>query len=213
MIDTATLLLFLLAVLTRFLSPGPNMAFVMSHGMAYGPRGGLAAAIGIGTADMVLTVLTATGVTAILFAWGPAFDMLRIAGAAYLMWLALKALQAPSSTLLLKVDTTKLTFTKIARNAMLGSLLNPKALLFFMVFLPQFVDPSKGDMATQLVTLGLVLSAASMVFNTTLGAFSGQLGTILQRYPRAGTIQKWLLGSVLAALAVRMFLIERPAGR
>ena len=213
MIDTSTLLLFLLAVLTLFLSPGPNMAFVMSHGMAYGPRGGLAAAIGIGSADVVLTVLTATGVTAMVFAWRASFDVLRIAGAAYLMWLAIKTLRTPHGAMTASAATTDASFQKIVRNAMLGSLLNPKALLFFMVFLPQFVSPAKGSIALQLVSLGLVLSAASVVFNTTLGAFSGQLGKLMQRNPLAATVQKWLLGSVLAALAVRMFLTERPVGR
>jgi threonine/homoserine/homoserine lactone efflux protein len=213
MMDATTLLLFLLAVLTLFLSPGPNMAFVMSHGMAYGPRGGLAAAIGIGSADVVLTALTATGVTAMVFAWSTSFDVLRIAGAAYLMWLAIKTLRSPAAALMPDNRTADMAFHEIARNAMLGSLLNPKALLFFVVFLPQFVDPAKGSIAMQLVLLGLTLSAASVVFNTTLGAFSGQLGKLVQRHPGAATFQKWLLGSVLAALAVRMFLTERPVGR
>ena len=213
MIDTSTILLFLLAVLTLFLSPGPNMAFVMSHGMAYGPRGGLAAAIGIGSADVVLTVLAATGVTAMVFAWSASFDVLRIAGAAYLLWLAIKTLRSPASAVDRSSSTAHLAFHSIVKNAMLGSLLNPKALLFFTVFLPQFVNPAKGHIALQLVTLGLVLSAASVVFNTLLGAFSGRLGTLAHRHPRAANFQKWLLGGVLAALAVRMFLTERPPGR
>ena len=151
MIDSATFLLFLLAVLTLFLSPGPNMAFVMSHGMAYGPRGGLAAAVGIGSADVVLTALTATGVTAMVFAWSASFDVLRIVGAAYLLWLAIKTLRSPTNALARRSSTTNLAFHSIAKNAMLGSLLNPKALLFFTVFLPQFVNPAKGHIALQLV--------------------------------------------------------------
>ena len=192
MIDLATFLLFLLAVLTLFLSPGPNMAFVTSHGMAYGPRGGLAAAIGIGSADVVLTILTATGVTAMVFAWSASFDVLRVAGAAYLMWLAIKTLRSPATALTPLKSNANLAFYTIAKNAMLGSLLNPKALLFFMVFLPQFVSPAKGHVALQVVILGLVLSAASVIFNTLLGAFSGRLGTLAQRHPRAATFQKWL---------------------
>lgn len=213
MIDPSTFLLFLLAVLTLFLSPGPNMAFVMSHGMAYGPRGGLAAAVGIGSADVVLTALTATGVTAMVFAWGPSFDVLRIAGATYLFWLAVKTWRAPANAVATGGSPANLAFTTIAKNAMLGSLLNPKALLFFTVFLPQFVNPDKGHIALQLVTLGLVLSVASVVFNTTLGSFSGRLGNLVQRHPRAAIFQKWLLGGVLAGLAMRMFLTERPSGR
>lgn len=213
MIDTSTFLLFLLAVLTLFLSPGPNMAFVMSQGMAYGPRGGLAAAIGIGSADVVLTALTATGVTAMVFAWTASFDVLRIAGAAYLMWLAIKTLRSPVHASTPVSSPANLAFHKIAKNAMLGSLLNPKALLFFTVFLPQFVNPADGNITLQLMTLGLVLSAASVVFNTTLGAFSGQLGVLVRHHPRAAVFQKWMLGGVLAALAVRMFLTERPLSR
>ena len=215
MIDFATFLLFLLAVLTLFLSPGPNMAFVMSHGMAYGPRGGLAAAVGIGSADLVLTALTATGVTALVFAGSASFDVLRIAGAAYMLWLAVKTARSPVHALIpgCGASNGKLAFHTIAKNAMLGSLLNPKALLFFMVFLPQFVSPAKGHITAQLVTLGLILSVASVVFNAALGAFSGQLGSLVQRHPRAASFQKWLMASVLAALAVRMFLTERPLGR
>jgi hypothetical protein len=81
-----TLSVFLVAALVLFLSPGPNMAFVLSHGIAYGPRGGFAAALGIGAADLVLTALTAMGVTAIVAAWPPAFDILRYIGALYLVW-------------------------------------------------------------------------------------------------------------------------------
>ena len=211
MIDPSTFFLFLLAVLTLFLSPGPNLAFVISHGMAYGPRGGLAAAVGIGSADVVLTALTATGVTAMVLAWAPSFDVLRIVGAAYLLWLAVKTWRAPASALATGSSPANLAFTTIAKNAMLGNLLNPKALLFFTVFLPQFVNPAKGGIALQLVTLGLVLSAASVVFNTALGSFSGLLGGWVQRHPRAAIFQKWLMGGVLAGLALRMFFTERPS--
>ena len=138
MIETPTFLVFLLAVLTLFLSPGPNMAFVMSHGMAYGPRGGLAAALGIGSADVVLTALTATGVTAMMFAWSASFDVLRIAGAVYLLWLAINALRSPDHALMSRDSMANLSFVRIMRNAMLGSLLNPKALLFFTVFLDYY---------------------------------------------------------------------------
>src|SRR5438445_466619 len=90
MVALSTLSVFLVAVLLLFLSPGPNMAFVLSHGIAYGPRGGFAAALGISAADLVLTVLTAMGVTAIVAAWPPAFDILRYIGALYLVWLAVR---------------------------------------------------------------------------------------------------------------------------
>lgn len=209
MISLATLLVFLLAVLTLFLSPGPNMAFVLSHGMAHGPRGGFAAALGIGLADLVMAVLTACGITAVVAAWPPAFDLLRTVGALYLVWLALKALRMPGAALAGAAVQTSLR--GIVGRAMLNSLFNPKALLFFMVFLPQFVDPTRGSMALQLLELGLVLSLASVVFNTTLGYCSGWIGQYLQRNPRFAQTQRWFLAGVLLALALRLFYLERPA--
>lgn len=144
MISLATLALFLLAVLALFLSPGPNMAFVLSHGVAHGPRGGFAAALGISSADLVHTLFAATGVTALVAAWPPSFDLLRYAGALYLLWLAVQALRS-SGGLPTGARAQPSAFARIVRMAFLNNLVNPKALLFFMVFLPQFVDPARGS--------------------------------------------------------------------
>ena len=124
MIDAGTFLLFFLTVLTLFLSPGPKMAFVVSHGMAYGLHGGLAAALGSNSADVVLTAMTAAGVTAMVFSWSASFNVLRIAGAGYLMWLATKTLRSPAHASERESSEANLAFHKIAKNAMIGSLLN-----------------------------------------------------------------------------------------
>jgi threonine/homoserine/homoserine lactone efflux protein len=97
--------------------------------------------------------------------------------------------------------------------ALLGSLLNPKALLFFMVFLPQFVDAGRGDIVLQLTLLGMVLSLVALLFNSALGSCSGQLGRLLQRHPRAACWQRWALAAVLLGLALRLLLLERPLPR
>ena len=152
MIEPTTFGLFLLAVLTLFLSPGPNMAFVLSHGVTHGTRGGLAAALGIGLADLIFTILTATGITALVAAWPPAFDILRYAGAIYLVWLAVNAIRHPGGIGTLERQND--SFTNIVRRATINNLLNPKALLFFMVFLPQFVKTQNGNVPMQIVFLG-----------------------------------------------------------
>ena len=211
MVDLSTLSVFLVAVLALFLSPGPNMAFVLSHGVAHGPRGGFAAALGITAADLTLTVLTATGVTALIAAWPPSFDVLRYAGAAYLVWLAVQAIRSPGKAVITQRERSSLP--RVFRMAMLNSLLNPKALLFFMVFLPQFVVESNGHVAMQLAILGCTLSVSALVFNTLLGMFSGQVGAFLNRSPRAAKYQGWFLGTVMVSLAVRLLLLDRPAPR
>jgi threonine/homoserine/homoserine lactone efflux protein len=209
MITLTTLVLFSVAVVTLLLSPGPNMAFVLSHGVACGRRGGLAAAGGIALADVLLTLLTATGVTAVVAAWPPSFDVLRYAGAAYLLWLAFKALRADGAMVL--NQATLPTSRKVFSMAMLNCLLNPKALLFFMVFLPQFVNPQAGSISMQIMLLGVWLTFIAFVFHVLLGAFAGQIGQLLQRHPRAAVAQRWVLASVLGALALRLLFIERPA--
>lgn len=209
MIDLATLGLFGVAVLALFVSPGPNMAFVLSHGVAHGPRGGLAAAIGIAAADLVHTLCAATGITALVAAWAPAFDLLRWLGALYLLWLAWQALRAGRSPG--SAPAGPAGFARIVRRAWLNNLVNPKALLFFMVFLPQFVDPARGSVTLQLVQLGVLLSAAALLFNTALGACSGQFGRWLQARPAAAKFQQGALAAVMFGLAVRLLLLERPA--
>jgi threonine/homoserine/homoserine lactone efflux protein len=209
MIALTTLSIFAAAVMLLLLSPGPNMAFVMAHGITYGPRGGVATALGIAMADLILTVLTATGITALVMAWAPAFDLIRYAGAAYLLWMAGKALRQPLA--LKEAVVTQTSLRAVFVRAMLNSLLNPKALLFFMVFLPQFVDPGKGGVARQLLVLGLVLTVLATVFHALLGAAGGTVRRFLSRHPKAATMQSRGLAAVLVLLALRLVLTSRPA--
>lgn len=209
MIALTTLSIFAAAVMLLLLSPGPNMAFVMAHGITYGPRGGVATALGIAVADLILTVLTATGITALVMAWAPAFDLIRYAGAAYLLWMAVKALRQPLA--LKEAVVTQASLRSVFVRAMLNSLLNPKALLFFMVFLPQFVDPGKGGVARQLLVLGLVLTVIATVFHALLGAAGGTVRRFLSRHPKAATMQLRGLAAVLVLLALRLVLTSRPA--
>lgn len=209
MIALTTLSIFATAVMLLLLSPGPNMAFVMAHGITHGPRGGVATALGIAVADLILTVLTATGITALVMAWAPAFDLIRYAGAAYLLWMAVKALRQPLG--LKEAVVTQASLRSVFVRAMLNSLLNPKALLFFMVFLPQFVDPGKGGVARQLLMLGLVLTVIATVFHALLGAAGGTVRRFLSRHPKAATLQSRGLAAVLVLLALRLVLTSRPA--
>lgn len=208
MISLATFLLFCGAVLAMLVTPGPNMAFLLSHSAAYGPRGGLAVASGIGVADIIMTLLTATGVTAIIAAWPPAFDVLRYAGALYLLWLAFKAVRTPVHAMV--AGELQTSMRKVFARAVAGSLINPKPLLFFMVFLPQFVDLQRGPVHLQIITLGLTLTGLAFAFHAVLGVFAGEMGRLIARNPRAANAQRWLLGGVLGDLALRLLFTERP---
>ncbi|MFP3496400.1 LysE family translocator [Pseudomonas sp. SIMBA_059] len=209
MIDLATLTVFSGAVLLLLLSPGPNMAFVISHGVSYGWRGGVASSLGICVADLLLTVLTATGLTALVASWPPAFDLIRYAGVIYLLWLAYKTLQKKASLDLAQVRHVRLGHVFL--QAMLNSLLNPKALLFFMVFLPQFVRPEAGSIAIQLLVLGCVLTLIAGVFHGLLGMFGGALSRFFAGVGQSARLQQWGLATVLMLLAARLAVMSRPA--
>lgn len=209
MISSETLGLFLLSVSLLLLSPGPNMAFLLSYSTLQGPRGACAVAIGIALADVMLTLLTAGGVTAMLLAWPPMFDGLRLAGAAYLLWLAYKAWR--SGGLMALAVVPQRSGRDIVRMAMLNSLLNPKALLFFMVFLPQFVDARLGQVGWQLCQLGGVLTVLAFVFHAVLGSLAASVSGWLVRQPGFAVWQGRVLAVVLLGLATRLLLMQRPA--
>ncbi|RYF79852.1 MAG: LysE family translocator, partial [Comamonadaceae bacterium] len=135
MIAWTTLGLFALAALALLSSPGPNMAFVLAQGAAHGPRGAFAGALGIAVADFVLALAAASGVAALVAAWAPAFDLLRWAGAAYLVWLGVQALRAGRAGTHAAAGDAAGAW-RIARMGFVNTLMNPKALIFFIVFLP-----------------------------------------------------------------------------
>ncbi|MEO5559097.1 MAG: LysE family translocator [Dokdonella sp.] len=201
-----TLLLFVAACCGLLLSPGPNMALVVSHGLAYGPRGGVAVAAGIVIADLVLTVLVVVGVAAMLAALPESLDALRFAGAAYLMWLARKSLRRRDRYELPAAPPR--STRAIVQLSVFISLLNPKALLFFMVFLPQFVEPKRGQVTLQLTVLGGLLSAIAFVFHAVLGVVSARArGWAVGRGGRVKWIDH-LQVFVFLGLALRLLLLE-----
>ena len=203
----ATLSVFTAAVLLLLMSPGPNMAFVLAHGVRHGWRGGAAAAGGIGTADVVLTALTATGITAVVTRWPLALDAIRWAGALYLLWMAWKALQSRPGLAPQSGASHQATLASVWWRATLNSLLNPKALLFSLVFLPQFVDPARGPVGLQLAVLGAVLTLISTVFHAALGVLGGAATRRLAQHAGASPWPSRLLALVLALLAVRLVVV------
>ena len=203
-----TLLLFSVAVLGLMVSPGPNMAMVVSHSLSHGIRGGIVSAAGIFVADLIMTLLVCAGVATLVATWPAAFDVLRYIGALYLVWLALQALRRHERTLSQKPANTSLG--EAFRSATLVSWLNPKALLFFLVFLPQFVDPHRGSVTLQLFVLGLLLSTIALLFHVTLGMFSGRVASAFRGHQRSVRWLDRLQAGLFLGLALRLLFLERP---
>ncbi|KIH83711.1 hypothetical protein UCMB321_2620 [Pseudomonas batumici] len=208
MIDLSSLAVFAAAVMMLLVIPGPNMAFVTTHAVAHGWKGGVAAALGITLADLLMTVAVSAGIGGLVMSWAPAFELIRWAGAAYLLWLAWMALRVTATAA--QDQAPLVSMRSIFVRATLNSLLNPKALLFFMVFLPQFVSLERGSITLQLVGLGILLALIALVFHSSLAVFAS---LVRGRLPAGGLSRR--LGSygfaaVMAGLAARLVLLNRP---
>ena len=180
-------------------------------GSRIGPRGRPCGRPGHCRGRLVHTLCAATGITALVAAWPPSFDLLRYAGALYLLWLACR--RSAPATRACRGSTGRAGFGRIVRMAWLNNLVNPKALLFFMVFLPQFVDPARGSVPLQLVQLGVVLSwpACCSMQCWALAAERSVAGcSAARRQPGYGP-GCW--PAVMFGLAVRLLLLDRPARR
>ncbi|GAB2176366.1 LysE family translocator [Dongia sp. agr-C8] len=206
MIAPETFLLFLGAVMILMITPGPNMAFVLASGAAYGWRGGVAAALGIGVVDLLFTLICAFGLAGLLSAYPAAFDAIRWAGAGYLIYLAVNCLRRAREKLATAVARAEPSRWAIFVRGLASNIANPKAILFFLVFIPQFIDAGHGSVFVQFVALGIALAVVGTLFHGSLGAL-GAAGAAL-----AGSSAKTKRGlhvlqaAVFLAIAARLLL-------
>jgi threonine/homoserine/homoserine lactone efflux protein len=208
-IHAAPLAGFALVALGLVLTPGPNMGYLLSRAITQGRAAGLVSLGGVGLAFVVYLVLTAFGITAMLFAVPVAYGVLRAAGAAYLAWLAWKALRpggsSPFELRTLAPDSPRRLFAM----GFLTNLLNPKAAVLYLSLLPQFIEPSRGHVLTQTLLLGTVQISVSLTVNACIVASAGTVAQFLQGRPLWARAQRYLMGGVLGVLAARMALDSR----
>ena len=206
MITSAQLLAFLLAAILITVSPGPDNLMVLGMGISRGRRQGIAFGLGCALGCLSHTALAVLGVSAIVAASPVAFTALKWIGGGYLVWLGLQALRSAGAgpvALPRHVEGSSplrtLFFKGVFANA-----INPKVVLFFLSFLPQFVVPAHGSIAAQLGILGLVFTAQAAVLFGLLGYFAGAIGAWLKRRPRAGVWLDRIAGTVFVGLGLRM---------
>lgn len=208
-IDATTLLGFAAVALGMVLTPGPNMAYLVSRAICQGPRAGLISLAGVALAFLVYMSLAALGITAILMAVPLAYDTLRIAGACYLLYLAWNAVRpggrSPFEVRALAPDGAGRLFAM----GFLTNLLNPKTAVMYLSLLPQFVRPDQGSVLGQSLVLGLVQIAVSMAVNGLIILSAGGFARLLNRHPAWIRAQRWVMGTVLAGLGLRMLTEAR----
>ncbi|MBI0327285.1 LysE family translocator [Burkholderia plantarii] len=196
-------LLFLAASIAITVAPGPDNLQVLARGISQGRAAGLVAALGFSAGVMFHTTLAAFGVAALLRSSPLAFHVLKLAGAAYLIWIGIKALR--SQGLAAAATRGPQPLATIFRQSVIGNLLNPKVTLFFVVFLPQFVDTHGVQLVSlQMLELGVLFMLQSAVVFSAFGLGAGVLGAWLKRRPRAGVWLDRLAGATFIGLGLRI---------
>ncbi|MFD0321164.1 LysE family translocator [Lysobacter gummosus] len=208
MFELSSLLAFAGLALVMVLTPGPNMVYLVSRSICQGRRAGLVSLAGVGIGFFFYLFAAAFGITALLFAVPFAYDALRIGGAVYLLWMAWQALRpggrSPFQVRELAPDSPRRLFVM----GLLTSLLNPKVAMFYLALLPQFIDPHKSVMI-QSLALGSLQICISVGVNALIVAGAGGIANFLSGRPRWAAAQRWVMGGVLSALAVRMAVDAR----
>lgn len=211
-----TLLAFFGVSLLLGITPGPDNLFVLVQSAQRGWRAGMAVVLGLCVGLVFHTAAVALGLAALFAASATAFSVLKYLGAAYLAWLAWQSLRprgeaasadAPAAA---EVAPAGGAWRMVGRG-MVMNLTNPKVLIFFLAFLPQFADPARGSVAPQIMLLGVVFMLATLLVFGAIALFSGAFGTLLLRSARA---QRWLnraAGLVFLGLAVRLATVSRSA--
>ena len=200
--------LFLVASIALILAPGPDSLYVLARGLGQGRRAGLVAALGSSSGLLVHTTLAALGLAVLLQTSEIAYTIVRVGGALYLIYLGVRALLSRER---FAVGATPSQFSprRMYLQGMLTNVLNPKVALFFIAFLPQFVDPHTPSFALSMLTLGLTFALLTVCYLTLVGTLSGALGRALLSQPRVAGAMRWVTGGVFIGLGLRLLIPER----
>jgi len=202
--EISHLLAFALVAFGMVLTPGPNMIYLISRSISQGTSAGLISLIGVALGFLFYMLCAALGITAFVVAVPYAYDTLRLAGAAYLLWLAWQALRSGGRSPFQVRDLPKDDARKLITMGFLTNLFNPKIAVMYLSLLPQFVDPTRGDVLSQSLVLGSTQIVISVAVNAVIAMFAGRIAQFLAQRPTWQRVQRWLMGTVLAALAVRI---------
>ena len=209
MLDLAQLLPFLAAALALNLTPGADMTYVIARSATQGRAAGIAASLGVSAGSVVHSVLAALGVSALLQHSETAFLAVKYAGAAYLLYLAWKAIRAGGKGIAIGQKLAPISLWRVFGEGALTNLLNPKVALFILAFLPQFVDPTRGNAALQILLLGAIFNVGGTSVNAIVACSASMAARALGS---SAGFSRWLnrvSALVFVGLAVRLALTER----
>ncbi|WP_422013524.1 LysE family translocator [Roseateles sp.] len=204
MLTAAQALAFLATAIMLTATPGPDNLMVLSMGMSRGRRAGMAFGLGCALGCLSHTLLAVVGVSALVAASPVAFTALKAAGGAYLLWMGVQAWRHAGAVRVGGEALAETPLRQLFVKGLVANAINPKVVLFFLSFLPQFVVAQQGQVAWQLGLLGVLFTAQAAVLFGLLGYFSGGIGAWLNRRPSLGKLLDRLAGTVFIGLGVRM---------
>jgi threonine/homoserine/homoserine lactone efflux protein len=203
------LLFFTAACLLLVLTPGPNMIYLISRSLCQGRMAGVISLFGVVAGFLFHMLAAAVGLSAVFKTVPLAYDVLKWAGAVYLLWLAWQAVKpgarSPFEPRALPADSPRKLFTM----GFLTNLLNPKVAIFYVSFFPQFIVPERGSVFAQSVVLGLTQTAVSFTVNLMIALSAAHIAAWFARNPTWMATQRYIMGGVLGGLAVRMMMDQR----
>jgi threonine/homoserine/homoserine lactone efflux protein len=197
---------FLSAALLITISPGPDNLMVLSVGMSRGRRQGMVFGLGCALGCLSHTLLAALGVGALIKASPLAFGGLKLLGGAYLIWLGIGALRSRGGARVQGAGLPDESLLKLFTKGLFANMINPKVVLFFLSFLPQFVVASRGDAGWQTAQLGLLFTAQGVLLFGLLGYFSGAVGAWINRTPSAAKWMDRVAGAIFVGLGLRLII-------
>lgn len=209
MIENASILGFAAIALLMVLTPGPNMLYLISRSICQGKKAGWISLCGVALGFVFYMFCAAMGLTALLFAVPFAYDAIRILGAIYLLWLAWQAISLKNQPIFQAVYLQADSPLKLFLMGFLTNLLNPKIAMMYLSLLPQFIRPEQGSVFAQSLQLGVLQILISIAVNGLIVYSAGSIALFLNQKPQWQKIQKWMMGTVLTALALRMLAEQK----
>ena len=200
MLDTATLSVFALASVVVLLIPGPAVVYIVTRSIDQGRTAGVVSALGAATGNSVHVLFAALGLSALLASSAIAFSIVKYAGAAYLIFLGIRRLLTKDE--IHEGEPPKAPLSRVFWQGVVICILNPKVALFFLAFLPQFVDPSLGSPTIQLLVLGFMFVLIGIVTDSAYGLAAGSLGGLARGKKRTAQVQRYVAGGTYVALGV-----------
>jgi threonine/homoserine/homoserine lactone efflux protein len=209
MIPAHDLLIFAAACLLMVLTPGPNMIYLISRSICQGRQAGVTSLLGVVAGFFVHMYAAAAGLTAVFLAVPMAYEALKWAGALYLLWMAWQAVRPGARSPFEARELAPDSSSRLVLMGFMTSVLNPKVAVFYLSVFPQFINPEHGSVFTQSIVLGLTQISVSFTVNLLIALFASGIAVWFVRNPLWLAVQRYVMGCVLAALAVRLMLEQR----